>query len=225
MTVKNQDITDRWAWYNGDCIDGFRNVVRDNSIHLIVYSPPFAADAGGLFRYSSSERDLSNARNYEEFMQHYEFVVRETHRVLLPGRMACVHCMDVPRDGANAGKGLIDYPGDIIRLHERLGFTYGGRHGIWKEPLRVRNRTMAKGLAHKQVVVDSMLSDLASMDYLLLFRKNGANPIPVEHPVGLTHYIGGRKIPPELLRYRGWKGDQKQNRCSHWIWRQYASSM
>jgi DNA modification methylase len=31
-------------------------------------------------------------------------------------------------------------------------------------------------------------------------------------------------MPAELLKYRGWKGNQIENRYSHWIWRQYASA-
>jgi hypothetical protein len=144
--------------------------------------------------------------------------------VTLPGRVSAVHAMDVPRAGANLGGGLRDFPGDIIRLHERLGFTLAARYCVWKEPLGVRNRTMAKGLAHRQVVEDSVLCDNAAADYLLMFRKGGENRVPVTHPTGLETYVGAREVPAELWRYRGWKGKQTENRLSHWIWRQYASA-
>jgi hypothetical protein len=142
----------------------------------------------------------------------------------VPGRVSAVHCTDVPRDGANLAGGLLDFPGDIVRLHERLGFRYCARYHVWKEPLGVRNRTMAKGLAHRTLVEDSTLCDVASADYLLMFRKPGENPAPVAHPSGLTSYAGARQVPHELLKYRGWKGPQTQNRYSHWVWRQYASA-
>jgi len=219
VAVIDQKLTDRYALYNGDCCEVLPTLLAA-SVHLSVYSPPFA----GLYNYSSSDRDLSNARSYEEFFRHYEFVVREIHRLTLPGRLSAVHCMDVPRRGANLGGGLTDFPGDIIRLHERVGFHYAARHCVWKEPLGVRNRTMAKGLAHRQIVEDSSLCDVASADYLLMFRKNGDNPIPVTHPEGLLSYAGARTIPSELLAYRGWTGKQTENRFSHWIWRQYASA-
>lgn len=176
----------------------------------------------GLFHYSSSERDLSNARSYEEFFEHYEFVVSEITRLTLPGRLTAVHCMDVPKNGANIC-GYRDFPGDIIRLHEKLGWDYLPRICIWKEPLEVRNRTMQKSLAHRQIVEDSTLTTVASADYLLPFRKRGQNPIPVTHPVGLSNYVGSRQPPAELHKYRGWKGKQTENRLSHWIWRNYAS--
>lgn len=218
MAVKTQEITDRYALYCGDCCE-VMPALKDESIHLSIYSPPF----GGLYNYSSSERDLSNCKNYEEFFEHYRYVVREIERVTMSGRCTAVHCTDIPRNGANLG-GLIDFPGDIIRLHEAVGFEYCARYHIWKEPLAVRNRTMAKGLAHAQIVDDSTLCDVASADYLLLFRKRGDNKIPVSHPTGLDYYAGSRVMPTELLPYRGWTGKQTENRYSHWIWRQYASA-
>jgi len=218
VAVGAQEINEHYAIYLGDCIEVMERL-PDDSFHLSVYSPPF----GGLYHYSSSERDLSNCRSYGEFFEHYEYVVREVARVTMPGRISCVHCMDVP--SGNTGRDhLTDFPGDIIRLHERLGFHYIARYHVWKEPLGVRNRTMAKNLAHKQVVEDASRCSVASADYLLAFRKAGENPVPIVHPQGLTTYAGERPIPADLLPYRGWKGKQTENRYSHWIWRQYASA-
>ena len=218
MAVAEQEETDRFAAYLGDCCE-VMPALRDGSIHFSIYSPPF----GGLYHYSSSERDLSNCDGYDQFFGHYEFVVREIARLTMPGRLTAVHCMDIP-SGNSGGDYSIDFPGDIIRLHGREGFHYIGRHAIWKEPLAVRNRTMAKDLAHRAVVEDSASAGLASADWLLLFRKAGKNPVPIAHPVGLLDYAGDRAMPRELLKYRGWTGNQIENRFSHWIWRQYASS-
>jgi len=222
MAVSDQVITDQYAIYNGDCCEVLQSIPSE-SVHLSIYSPPFAADgAGCLYHYSSSERDLSNCRSHQEFFDHYAFVVGEIHRVTMPGRLSAVHCMDIPRKTSPGG--LIDFPGEIIRLHDSLGWRFWCRYFVWKEPLGVRNRTMAKGLAHKQVVTDSSLCDVASADCVLLFRKDGDNPVPVVNPNGLFEYAGAREIPAELLTYRGHKGKQIENRYSHWIWRQYASA-
>jgi len=218
VAVGQQSITDRWAVYLGDCCEVLPSLPKE-SIHLSVYSPPFA----GLYHYSSSERDLSNCKDYQEFFGHYEFVVREIHRLTMPGRITAVHCMDVP-SGNSGIDHLTDFPGDIIRLHERLGFEFMGRYCVWKEPLGVRNRTMAKNLAHKTIVEDSSRCSVASADYLVTFRKRGKNPVPIQHPHGLMRYAGSREMPAELFKYRGWKGNQIENRYSHWIWRQYASA-
>lgn len=222
MACIDQVITDQYAIYNGDCCEVLQSI-PDASVHLSVYSPPFAAEgAGCLYHYSSSERDLSNCRSHAEFFEHYSFVVSEIHRVTMPGRLTAVHCMDIPRKTSPGG--LVDFPGEIIRLHESLGWRFWCRHFVWKEPLAVRLRTMARGLAHKQVVTDASLCDVASADCLLLFRKDGDNPVPMTHPHGLTDYAGEREVPAELLKYRGWKGKQIENRYSHWVWRQYASA-
>ena len=219
MGVTEQEISDRYAIYIGDSCEVLPSLAVPGSVHLSVYSPPFC----GLYNYSSSDRDLSNCRSYDEFFEHYEFIVREIERLTMKGRITAVHCMDVPTSN-NAQKALIDFPGDIIRLHEKLGFKYIARHSVWKEPLAVRLRTMAKGLAHKQIVDDSSLCDVASADYLLLFRKHGDNPVPIAHPNGLLSYAGERQMPAEALKYKGWTGKQTENRYSHWIWRQYASA-
>jgi DNA modification methylase len=218
MAVLNQKVTEEYAIYNGDCCEVMASF-PDSSIHLSVYSPPF----GGLYSYSSNERDLSNCTDYQQFFEHYGFVVREIARLTHPGRMTAVHCMDVP-SGNTGTDYLIDFPGDIIRLHEREGFRYVARYAVWKEPLGVRNRTMAKNLAHKTIVDDSSRCTVASADWLLVFRRKGDNKIPIAHPVGLLDYAGSRQMPADLLSYRGWKGNQIENRFSHWIWRQYASA-
>jgi DNA modification methylase len=218
MAIGDQEITKDYAIYLGDCLEVMPNLKAD-SVHLSVYSPPF----GGLYHYSSSDRDLSNCKNYEQFFEHYEFVVKELYRLAMPGRMTAVHCMDVP-SGNSGTDHLIDFPGDIIRLHEKIGFRYIARYAVWKEPLGVRNRTMAKNLAHKSIVEDSSRCSVASADWLLVFRKKGTNPIPIAHPNGLMEYAGERKIPTDLYKFRGWTGNQIENRYSHWIWRQYASA-
>lgn len=218
MAVLTQQVTDRWAVYNGDCIETMR-ALPAGSVHLSIYSPPF----GGLYHYSSSERDLSNCDGYAQFFDHYGFVVRELFRLTMPGRISAVHAMPIP--SGNTGRDhLIDFPGDIIRLHEREGFRLIAEHYVWKEPLAVRNRTLAKNLAHRTIVDDSAFAGVASADQVLVFRRDGNNPIPIAHPVGLTEYAGARKPPADVLRYRGWTGKQTENRFSHWVWRQYASS-
>ena len=239
MAVKDQHVTDDYALYCGDCMEVMPQF-PDESIHLSVYSPPFA----GLYQYSSNERDLSNSRDYDEFMKHYQYVTDELHRLTVKGRMTAVHCMDINLSNTGKGDARRDFSGDIIELHvgcqdstctasrweKRAGacghgkWEYVARYDIWKEPLTVRNRTMMKSLAHKTIVDDSSKCSNAAADYLLVFRRKGDNKIPIEHPRGLTEYAGERAIPADLHSYRGYDGKQTENRFSHWIWRQYASA-
>jgi DNA modification methylase len=218
MAIADQVITDKYALYCGDCIEVMKSL-PSAKVQLSVYSPPF----GGLYHYSSNERDLSNCNDYDQFFEHYAFVVRELFRLTSPGRMTAVHCADVPT-GNSGGDALIDFSGDIIRLHQKEHWDYVARYAVWKEPLAVRNRTMRKDLAHKTIVDDSSKCSVAGADYLLVFRRKGKNEVPITHPNGLLNYVGSREIPAELLHYRGHKGDQIENRFSHWVWRQYASA-
>lgn len=216
--VKNSLITDRYAIYNGDSMDLMANM-PDESIHGSIYSPPFA----GLYIYSSNDRDVSNARNYDEFREHYGMFVSELYRLTKPGRITAVHAAPIP--SSNSGRdALFDFPGDVIRLHEENGWDWISRHVIWKEPLAVRLRTMQKNLAHKTICEEGEAGGVASADELLLFRKPG-EPVHVEHPTGLDFYAGNEEIPADLLRYRNWTGKQTANKYSQWIWRHYASSV
>lgn len=219
MAVSDQVITEDYAIYNGDCIE-FMQSMPDNKLHLSIYSPPF----GGLYHYSSNDRDLSNSNDYDEFFEHYRFCVSELNRITIPGRISAVHCTDIP--SSNNGKDyLIDFPGDIIKLHKDEGFDFISRHTIWKEPLWVRNRTMTHNLAHKTIVEDAAYAGVASADYMLIFRKRGGNPVPISLPTGLHEYAGEEPMPSDILQYKGWEGKQIENKYSHWIWRHYASSV
>ncbi len=219
MAVIDQTIEDRFAIYCGDCVTVMKTI-PDESVHLSVYSPPFA----GLYQYSSDPRDMSNAINKDEFFDHYGYCIDEIGRLTKPGRISAVHCMDIPLSNAGCDA-MFDLPGRIITEHEKRGWAYGGRRVIWKEPLMVRNRTMMKSLHHKTFCEDTTRTSIANADYLLMFRRRGTNPEPVVKRVGIMSYAGEREIPKELTRMRGMKGDQKLNQYSQWIWRQYASSV
>ena len=218
MALIDQVITERYALYNGDCVE----VVSDlpaNSVGLSVYSPPFC----GLYNYSSDDRDMSNNATYDGFYAHYEFLVRQLSRITKPGRINAVHCMDIPNPGQKTG--YHDLPGRLIELHARHGFDFQGRVCIWKEPLAVAIRTRLKHLQHKALVKDSSGATIAAADYLLIFRKHGENTEAITHDGGgLKEYYGANQVPADLWQYRD-EPEQSQNKFSHWIWRQYASSV
>jgi len=224
MAIIDQKLTDKFAIYNGDSCEVLPTL-PDGCVDLSVYSPPFAQPGGGaLYHYSSSPRDISNARTFDEFLQHYGFIVKELYRLTKPGRMTAVHCADVPTGNSGCDH-IFDLPGEIIRLHESIGFKYAMRFAIWKEPLGVRLRTLAKGLAHQTIVEDSTACANAGADFMLVFRKRGENQVPVFHERGLMEYAGEREPPKEFLKFKGYEGKQTENKFSQWIWRQYASSI
>ena len=177
MNVKDQYITEQYAMYCGDTTEVIKGV-PDDSIGLIVYSPPFSS----LYTYSNSDRDLGNSRNDEEFFRHFDFIVSELHRILMPGRIMAVHCMNIPamkeRDGYI---GIKDFRGDLIRCFQKRGFIYHSEVTIWKNPVTEMQRTKALGLLHKQIKKDSSKSRMGMPDYIVFMRKPGDNPKPITH--------------------------------------------
>lgn len=227
MNVKNQHITEKFALYNGDSAEVLKGIPSD-TIHYQIYSPPFSS----LYTYSNSERDLGNCRSNEEFFEQYRYIGTELFRVLMPGRLMSVHCMDIPamkeRDGYI---GLIDFPGRLISMFEGMGFIYHAKVAIWKDPLVEATRTKALGLMHKQLCKDSAMCRNGLPDYLVTFRKPGGNPEPIAHPNGLTSFAGIEEpAAPKIQRpepdmdayakHAAYTGDPVY---SHQVWRRYAS--
>lgn len=217
--IKDSVITDAYSIYNGDSCQ-ILPTIPDESVGLCIHSPPFAS----LFSYSSSEKDLSNCSTYEEFFVHYGFIAEQLKRVMMPGRVVAIHCMDLPTHKSSEGYiGQRDFPGDIIRLFESKGMIYHSRVCIWKDPLIAATRTHAIGLAHKQIVKDSSLCRNGIADYLIAFRKKGDNPKPIKNENGLTTYYGEKKVPGDLEHFFGSGVHHSVNKRSHYIWQQYAS--
>ena len=225
--TKQQLETEDYSIYNSDCMEVIPSL-PDNSIDFSCYSPPFC----GLYNYSSSERDFSNCDSKEDFLTQYEFLIKEISRVTKPGRITAVHCTDIMN---SKNEVLWDFPHEIIKLHEKYGFDYKNRITVWKEPLKVRMRTMVRSLMHKLIVEDSTQCFTAMPDYVLIFKKHGINEVPVEHPFGLFEYAGETPLLPAMeqtygkwddicKKYKGWK-DHRTNKMSHIIWQRYASSV
>ena len=215
MPIITQQITDRYAAYNADCMEVLPGL-KAESVDFSVYSPPVPE----LYQYSNDPRDMSNCATYGEGIAQYQFVVNEIARVTKPGRVTAVHCMDLKRGSVFQR----DFPGDIVRAHEAAGFNFFCRITIWKDPWLIARRTRMRSLMHKSIVNDSAGCRVAGADYVLVFRKSGENKEPITHPDGLKKYAGEEPIPGDLLAgFSNYTGDQRKNLLSHWIWRRYAS--
>ena len=175
--VLDQTVTDEYAIYNGDSVEVLRGI-PDNSVHYSIFSPPFAS----LYTYSNSDRDMGNCKNDGEFFEQFKYLVSEIYRVIMPGRLVSIHCMNLPmmksRDGVI---GLKDFRGDMIRLFQGAGFIYHSEVCIWKNPVTEMQRTKALGLLHKQIKKDSTMSRMGIPDYVVTMRKPGDNPEAVTH--------------------------------------------
>jgi len=175
--VLDQAHGENWSIYNADCVS-FAEGIPANSIDLSVYSPPFA----NLYIYGDSVADMGNCADDEQFFEQYRFLIAEKLRITKPGRISCVHCMDLPTSKTMHGYiGRRDFSGEIIRAHIDEGWIYHCRVTVWKDPVVEMQRTKALGLLHKQIKKDSCRSRMGNPDYLLVFYKPGDNPEPVTH--------------------------------------------
>lgn len=194
-----------YALYNGDCVEVLRDLPSE-SIDFSIQSPPYL----GLYVYSSSDRDMGNCRTDEQFHLQFGFLIDELKRLIKPGRIVAIDVMNVPamkeRDGYI---GLKDFRGDVIRSFVQRGFIFHSEHCMWKDPLIEATRTKALGLMHKQLCKDSTMSRAGLPQYLLAFRKPGANAVPVAHAEGLTSFVG--------------EDAPLTGNLSHERWRRYAS--
>lgn len=203
MTKKPEYQGNGWIIHESDCVEGMA-AMPENSVDCVITSVPF----GDLFVYSASERDLGNAGEGAAFMDQYAFFADELTRVLRPGRIACVHCTDLPmRKGKHGAIGLMDFSGDLIRAHQKAGLVYHGRATIWKDPVVEMQRTKAIGLLYKQIRKDSAMNRVGMPDYMLFFRKDAPNERPIEHAAPNT------KEAVRIARY--WFDDlRRQGLCA-----------
>ena len=232
--TKEQIITEDYAIYNSDCMEVIKDL-PDESIDLSIYSPPFAS----LYTYSSSELDMSNVSSIDEFTKQYEYLVKEMSRVTKNGRINAIHITDI----CDVSGTLDDFPNRVIQLYKDNGFEYKNRITVWKEPLKVRIKTMVQSLMHKYIMEDSTKCFTANPDYILVFKKKGENKVPVTNPCGLNHYAGEIPILPNMLRaynnanntnldadqmwehIKSINEDDKVTKLNHYIWQRYASSV
>jgi DNA modification methylase len=177
MINEKEVKTDKYHLMNGDCVQESKKIA-DNSADLIAFSPPFAE----LYVYSDKEEDMGNVSDYKQFEQHFKYLIPELKRILKEGRVCAVHCMDLPiQKGKEGYIGLRDFSGMLIKWFQDEGFIYHSRVTIWKNPVTEMQRTKALGLLHKTIKKDSAMSRVGISDYVLFFRNEGINEVPITH--------------------------------------------
>ncbi len=174
------DVTTRsgdgWTVHHGDCVRVAREKIADHSVGFSVFSPPFA----DLFTYSADPQDMGNCEDMNEFMKHFDYLIEEMKRIMIPGREVAVHCVDLLSTKWKHGSiQLQDFSGEIIRAFWKHGFLFHSRITIWKSPVTEMQRTKAHGLLYKTLKKDSSSSRVGVPDYLLVFRAPGESAEPV----------------------------------------------
>lgn len=176
--VNSKEIkTENYHLLNGDCVQEIQKI-EDNKADIVVFSPPFAE----LYVYSDKKEDMGNVTDYKQFEEHFKYLIPEIKRVLKPGRICAIHCMDLPvQKGKEGYIGLRDFSGMLVDWFQDKGFIYHARTTIWKNPVTEMQRTKALGLLHKTIKKDSSMSRVGIPDYVLFFRNEGDNEIPITH--------------------------------------------
>lgn len=207
MNVIQQEIHANWAMYNGDSVEVLRGI-PDHSIGYSIFSPPFAS----LYTYSNSPHDMGNVRDDSEFFEHFDYLIAQLRRVMMPGRDLSFHCMLLPTSKSRDGViGLKDFRGDLIRSFERHGFIHHSEVVIWKDPVTAMQRTKALGLLHKTVRCNASMSRQGIPDYLVTMRAPGepinrvahdAKEYPVEKWQKIASPVWMDIDPSDTLQYR-----------------------
>ncbi len=179
------EMGEGWLMLLGDSIERAKEL-ETGSVGLSVYSPPFAS----LYTYSASERDLGNSADYDQFFEHYAFLIPELLRATMPGRRTCVHVQQVTTTKATHGIiGWRDFRADIVKAYVAAGWIYDGEVVIDKDPQAQAIRTKSKALMFVQKNKDSAWSRPAMADYILLFRAPGENLKPIKTDVNNEEWI------------------------------------
>lgn len=221
VKVKAQEIGEKFALYNSDCVEMLRGL-PEGSMDFSIFSPPFAS----LYTFSDDPRDVSNNQDDAVFWAHYRYVLEGVYRALKPGRLISIHCMDLPTSITRDGFiGMRDFPGENIRVCQDVGFIYHSRVFIRKDPVSAMQRTKAIGLLHKQVVKDSALSRMAIGDSIVTLRKPGGNPNAVAGE--LDTYYGDDQTDEEMnaearRTYERGGGRTFEQHKSIMVWQRYA---
>ncbi len=160
--------------------------LQPGSVDLSIYSPPFAS----LFTYSPSLRDLGNSRDREQFLEHYGYVIDGVMAATKPGRLSCVHVQQLSTTKATHGViGLTDFRGQVIAAHQAAGWIFHGEVTVDKDPQAQAIRTKAQALMFGTLRRDSSMTRPAMADYVLIFRKPGENPTPIQGDVDNETWI------------------------------------
>lgn len=217
LKAVNQVITENYAIYEGDSCELMQGI-PDNSVGLSIHSPPFE----GLYKFSNSDRDISNSDG-DDFYKHYGFIAEELLRITKEGRIAAVHCMQLPTSKTRDGFiGMRDFRGEIVRLFQEKGWIFHSEVCIWKDPVVAQQRTKSIRLLHKQVCKDAAISGQGLADYMVMFRKPGENLSPISGQ--FEYYIGEGKEPePIESRLARQNADDAKKWYSIEVWQRYAS--
>ena len=163
----NEYRTDEMWLMKGDTVQEIDRIA-DNSLDLIVFSPPFSS----LFTYSNYMHDMGNNENHNDFFKQYSFLLAKLYKKLRPGRLMCCHTKDLGVYKNSSGySGMYDFTGEHTRSVLEAGFKLHSKITIWTDPVLEMQRTKTQRLLYKTVTSDSSFTGIGMAEYITIFRK------------------------------------------------------
>ena len=172
----NMNHIDKYNISNVDCIKHMFYDMPEDSMDAMCTSVPFPS----TYSYTNLDEDLGNSESYGEMKVHFGYFFRGLLRVMKPGRVSIVHCMQIPPFGRH--KDISDFRGLLIRLAKRAGFLYDNDWLIRRNPQSEAIRTHAHGLLFVTLERDRAKTRAAMAEYLIKLIKPGENTVPIDSP-------------------------------------------
>lgn len=147
------------------------NLVSDESVHLIITSPPYWQ----LKDYGSSNQ-IGYHDSYEKYINNLNLVWKESHRVLHKGCRLCVNIGDQFARSVYYGRyKVIPIRTEIIKFCETIGFDYMGAV-IWQKVTTTNTTGGATIMGSFPYPRNGILK--LDYEFILLFKKIGKAPTP-----------------------------------------------
>lgn len=147
--------------------------LSNNSIHLIVTSPPY-----WQLKDYGNENQIGFNDNYEQYINNLNLVWKECFRVLHDGCRLCINIGDQFARSVYYGRyKVIPIHSEIIRFCETIGFDFMGQI-IWQKATTMNTTgggSVMGSFPHPRNGIVKL-----DFEYILLFKKQGTAPKPTK---------------------------------------------
>lgn len=145
------------------------NLVKDNSVHLIITSPPY-----WQLKDYGNERQIGYHDSYENYINNLNLVWQESFRVLNPGCRLCINIGDQFARSVYYGRyKVIPIRTEIIKFCETIGFDYMGAI-IWQKATTMNTTGGATVMGSFPYPRNGIIK--IDYEFILIFKKIGSPP-------------------------------------------------
>ncbi len=147
------------------------NELSDESVHLIVTSPPY-----WQLKDYGTENQIGFHDDYETYINHLNLTWQECFRVLHEGCRLCINIGDQFARSTYYGRyKIIPIHAEIIKFCEVIGFDFMGQI-IWQKVTTMNTSGGASIMGSYPNPRNGIVK--LDFEYILLFKKQGKAPMP-----------------------------------------------